>query len=96
MINVDHQVRSEHCPNRYQTCGSCAWGFTLLGHAEQAGGLVNLDAGYMSDCGRVALYRDESGRLGALRGGAFYPGIPGNPAYEAYVARHTGLGVLAD
>ncbi len=92
-------VRSPHCPNRKSadpTCGTCAWGFYTKegeGAGENAAPLtlVPLQAGYKSQCGSVNLYRDEFGRVGALRDNRFYPGITGNEAFERYVGEHPQL-----
>lgn len=92
-------VRAKDCPNRLtedHTCGSCAWGFytkTGVGAGESADthSLTPLNAGYKSQCGRVKLFADEEGRVGAVRGGRFFPGIPGNEAYELYTAKHPEL-----
>jgi hypothetical protein len=92
MTEQDNVVRSPHCPNRGQSCGACAWGFTKRGAGEVlSAGPVDLALGYQSDCGTVALFRDDVGRVGAVRDGLFYPGISGNPAYERYVALNSGL-----
>lgn len=79
-------------------CGSCAWGFHTMDSPEPGKGedartlsLTPLSAGYRSRCGKVELYRDASGRIGALRGGRLFPGKEGNWAYERYRARHPEL-----
>lgn len=87
-------VRSENCPNRGATCGSCAWGFYTpdgAGIGEKAAelSLVDTGKGYRSQCGKVSVHQDGAGRFGAVRkvqglGKRFFPGIPGNPAYERF------------
>jgi hypothetical protein len=88
-------------------CGFCAWGFySMESSGQQQGedpkglGLVAVlrdgkQAGYKAQCGKVALYQDASGRVGALRKASdenrFFPGIKGNWAYERYVARNPEL-----
>ena len=53
--------------------------------------LTKLGGGYESDCGTVELYCDQNGRIGALRDGRFYPGIPGNAAYAKYLKENPEL-----
>lgn len=92
-------VRSPHCPNRRSvdpTCGTCAWGFYTkqgagIGEDAQLLSLQPLNAGYKSQCGKVELFADDQGRIGALREEKFFPGIPGNEAYECYIAEHPEL-----
>ncbi|HUO50511.1 MAG TPA: hypothetical protein VMU25_03050 [Candidatus Paceibacterota bacterium] len=96
---TDHRervVRSPHCPNRTHTCKSCAWGFLTPdgpGKGENNAGLAleELHMGYRSECGSVQLYRDAQGRIGAVRNGRFFPGIPGNFAYERYLTENPQL-----
>ncbi len=89
------------------TCGSCAWGFynmeSPLPQAGEDPAMLALTpisegeapAGYRSQCGTVTLYRDTSGRVGALRDidGAqrFFAGIKDNWAYERYLRAHPEL-----
>ena len=89
------------------TCGSCAWGFyTMESPLPEAGEdpaplslspIVSGDApaGYRSQCGTVTLYRDASGRVGALREmngeQRFFAGITGNWAYERYLRANPEL-----
>jgi hypothetical protein len=40
--------------------------------------------GYRSDCGRVDIFADDQGRIGAVRDGQFFPGIEGNFAFERF------------
>ena len=89
-------------------CGSCAWGFFTFDSAfaqtgEPVRGLKLRKAvfanggraGYKSQCGRVELYFDQHGRLGALRDSdgvpGFFPGIVGNFAFERYLRAHPDL-----
>lgn len=89
------------------TCGHCAWGFyTMESAGAQPGecpdrlGLVPVEEngsqlGYNARCGKVTLYRDKQGRVGALRnvGGQsrFFPGIEGNWALDRYIGLHPTL-----
>jgi hypothetical protein len=87
--------RSPHCPGgcggpKATACVDCAWGFYTpegpgIGEVVMQP-LIALSVGYKSQCGRVALHRDQDGRIGALRGGKFFPGITSNSAYERYIA----------
>lgn len=89
------------------TCGTCAWGFyTMEAGGHQQGenatdlGLIPVvndegRMGYRARCGKVALYRDNRGRVGPTRTIAgekkFFPGIKGNWAYERYTERNPEL-----
>lgn len=89
------------------TCGSCAWGFYSMESPVPSVGedpfaleltqLLADDApmGYKAQCGSVTLYRDQSGRIGALReveGGArFFPGDPENWAFKRYLKNNPSL-----
>lgn len=87
------------------TCGSCAWGLYTMdspehGRGEDAAGLSlkpalgqdGVQLGYKSRCGRVSVFRDAEGRLGALKKidgeERFFPAIKGNYAAERYLAAH--------
>ena len=88
-------------------CGLCAWGFHTMESSEHQPGesveglaLTPLlseggHAGYKAQCGRVKLYMDNQGRVGAVRtvGGEerFFPGIEGNWAFERYRRAHPEL-----
>ncbi len=89
-MDREHVVRSPHCPNKNRTCGECAWGFTTPGAGEAVpAGLAPLEGipGYDSDCGRVNLFVTRGGEMGAVRNGKFFPGIPGNFAFERFRER---------
>ena len=91
------------------TCGQCAWGFytqdsPIPGRGEAISTLsltpVLKDGsqeqlGYKARCGKVSVYRDQDGRVGAVRkiGGEerFFPAITGNWAAERYAERHPEL-----
>lgn len=87
------------------TCGSCAWGFYTMesqghGRGEDPSGLSlkpavgndGVQLGYKSRCGRVELFRDAKGRVGALKKigeeERFFPAIKGNWAAERFLAAH--------
>lgn len=88
-------------------CGLCAWGFySMYAEGHQAGepihGLTLIPvltgegyAGYKAQCGRVKLYRDQDGRIGAVKCVSgeerFFPGITGNWAFERYMREHPEL-----
>ncbi len=88
-------------------CGSCAWGFYRMDSPDPQVGIdptqlslvpIMTDeapAGYSSQCGKVMLYRDKEGRIGALREvhgvQRFFPGIVGNWAYERYLTNNPSL-----
>lgn len=90
------------------TCGFCAWGFYTMASAghQQGEDLQELDlervndgearAGYKAQCGMVKLYRDNQGRIGAVREidgqERFFPGLKGNWAFERYLTRHPNMG----
>lgn len=90
------------------TCGHCAWGFYTpessqhqLGESVANLGLMpaqgkdGAQAGYTSRCGKVRLFRDNHGRIGAMRrvGGEdrFFPGVEEKFAHERFVARNPEL-----
>lgn len=108
--NCPNDIRREEgeTPDeRRGTCGSCAWGFYTMASDQHGVGedpsplgltpifLDGAHAGYRSQCGGVKLYRDNAGRIGALKevdGSArFFPGISGNWAFERYLNKHPEL-----
>jgi len=91
-------VRSPHCPNRTKACQHCAWGLVTSegkgeGELSTALQLVSANEGYKSDCGWIELFWDQHGRLGAVREGRFFPGIPENEAFVFFVRQKPLLGV---
>lgn len=89
-------------------CGFCAWGFYRMeaegpqrGESTAELTLTRVEddrgtpLGYKAQCGKVELYRDQNGRIGALRKvrgeSRFFPGIDGNWAYERYLAQNPSL-----
>lgn len=94
------------------TCGTCAWGFYTMeskvhGEGEIAAGLALEPAldqsgqqlGYKSRCGKVTIFRDKEGRIGALKKiegeERFFPALNGNWAAERYFANHPELAAVA-
>lgn len=91
------------------TCGQCAWGFytedsPFPGRGEPADTLTlepvlkdgsSEQLGYRARCGKVNVFRDQHGRVGAVRKIAgqerFFPALEGNWAAERYAERHPEL-----